>query len=249
MKRLEGKTAIVTGGSSGIGLVAAQEFIAEGARVIITGRRQSAIDTALEFLGKNAIGVQGDLGSTTDQDRLVAEAQKHFGKIDIVLANAGINDPMPLGQVTEESFDKVFQTNVKGVFFSVQKLLPLLRDGASLILVGSTASHRASGGYSVYAGTKAAVRAFGRNWALELKDRRIRVNVISPGPTVTPMVDGLGLSEQQREELDKAIIGMIPLGRWGQPSDQAKAAVFLASEDSSFITGSELFVDGGLAQL
>lgn len=249
MGKLDGKTAIITGGSSGIGLATAKQFIAEGARVIITGRRQVAIDAALKILGNDALGIQGDLGDLADLDQLAATAKDHFGRLDIVFANAGINEPGPFDQVTEASFDRVFRTNVKGLFFSIQKLLPLLNDGAAIILTGSTASQRASDGYSVYAGTKATVRAFARNWALDLKDRGIRVNVLSPGPTKTPMVESLGLDAQQMAELDAAIAGMIPLGRWGQPEDLAKAALFLASSDSSFITGSELFVDGGLAQI
>jgi NAD(P)-dependent dehydrogenase (short-subunit alcohol dehydrogenase family) len=249
MRKLDGKTAIVTGGSSGIGLATARELIVEGARVIITGRRRSAIDAALEVLGENSVGVQGDLGDLADIDRLVTEAKRTFGTIDILFANAGVNEPGPFETITEASFDRVFETNVKGVFFSVQKLLPILNDGATIILTGSIASQHASDGYAVYAGTKAAIRAFARNWALELKNRSIRVNVLSPGPTRTPMVDGLGLNPQQRVELDDAIAGMIPLGRWGEPEDVAKAALFLASQDSGFITGTELCVDGGLGQI
>lgn len=249
MGKLQGKVAIVTGGSSGIGLETARAFISEGARVIITGRRQSTINATLKELGQQAIGVQGDVGSTADLDRLMVEAQRYAGTIDIFFANAGLNALAPFGEVGEDAFDRLVATNAKGVFFSVQKALPILNDGGTIIVTGSIASSRAMDGHAVYAGTKGFVRATARNWAKDLLKRRIRVNVLTPGPVKTPMVDTLGFDADQRAVLDDAVAGMIPMGRWGMAEDLAKAALFLASDDSSFITGTELFVDGGLAQL
>ena len=246
MPRLEGKTAIITGGSSGIGLATAREFIAQGARVMITGRRQSELDAALDELGENAVAVQGDISSMADLDRLVVAAGGHFGRVDIFFANAGVNALAQFGDVTEEAFDRLFAINVKGVFFSAQKMLPLITDGGTIIVTGSTASSSAMDGHAVYAGTKGAIRSFARNWAMDLKNRRIRVNVLTPGPTRTAMPETLGLTAQQRAELDVAIAGMVPFGRWGRPDELARAALFLASDDSSFVTGTELFVDGGI---
>ncbi|MBO1039980.1 SDR family oxidoreductase [Brucella pituitosa] len=249
MKKLNGKKAVVTGGSSGIGLATARRFIAEGAQVIITGRRQDAIDQALTELGEQAIGVQGDVGNLADLDRLVAEAEARLGKIDIYCANAGVNALVPFDQVSESMFDQLFTTNVKGVFFGLQKALPIMNDDGAIILVGSIASSHVMDRHNVYAGTKAAIRAFARYWAMELRHRGIRVNVLSPGPVKTPIVDSLGLNAEQLSALDITIADMIPMGRWGTAEELANAALFLASSDSSFMTASELFVDGGLAQV
>lgn len=249
MSKLDGKTAVITGGSSGIGLATAREFIAEGARVIITGRRRDAIDKAVAELGENAIGVQCDVGNLADLDRLVAEAQRCFGKIDIYFANAAVNALVPFEEVDEDTFNQLFGINVKGVFFGVQKALSIMNDNGAIILTGSIASSHVMDRHDVYAGTKAAIRAFARYWAMNLRKRGIRVNVLSPGPVKTPIVETLGLNAQQLEDLDLAIAQMIPMGRWGKAEELAKAALFLASSDSSFTTGSELFVDGGIAQL
>jgi NAD(P)-dependent dehydrogenase (short-subunit alcohol dehydrogenase family) len=249
MKKLAGKTAIITGGNSGIGLETAKLFVAEGARLIITGRRRDVVDAAVAEIGPGAFGVTGDVGNMDDLDHLTREAEQRFGKLDIYFANAAINVLTPFGSVSEEVFDRQFGINVKGVFFGVQKALPILNDGASVILTGSTASTRAIQAHSVYAGTKAALRAFARNWALELKGRGIRVNLLSPGPVKTPIVGKMGLSEAQQVKLDEMIAQQIPLGRWGQPEELAKAALFLASSDSSFVTGIELCVDGGMGQV
>ena len=249
MKKLEGKTAVITGGSSGIGLATARQFIEEGARVVITGRRQDAIDNALSELGENATGIQGDVGNLADIDRLVVEVGERFGKIDVYFANAAINSIVPFEDVDEENFDRLFGVNVKGVFFGVQKALPILSDNGVIILTGSIASSHVMDNHDVYAGTKAAVRAFARYWARSLQSRGIRVNIISPGPIKTEMVDSLGLDKDQLAQLDIAIANMVPMNRWGRAEEVARAALFLASEDSSFTTGSELFVDGGIAQV
>jgi NAD(P)-dependent dehydrogenase (short-subunit alcohol dehydrogenase family) len=249
MKKLVGKTAIITGGNSGIGLETAKLFVAEGARVIITGRRREVVDAAVAEIGPGAFGVTGDVANMDDLDQLTSEAEKRFGRLDIYFANAGINQLTPFGNVSEELFDRQFGINVKAVFFGVQKALPILNDGASVILTGSIASTRALAAHNVYAGTKAALRAFARNWALDLKDRGIRVNMLSPGPVKTPIVTKMGLSEAQSALLDEAVAKQIPMGRWGQPEELAKAALFLASDDSSFVTGIDLCVDGGMGQV
>jgi NAD(P)-dependent dehydrogenase (short-subunit alcohol dehydrogenase family) len=248
MGKLSGKTAIITGGSSGIGLATAREFIAEGARVMITGRSQSTLDAARRELGDDAIAVLGDVGVLADVDRLVEAARQQFGTVDIFFANAGVNALGTFGDVSEEEFDRLFQTNVKGVFFSAQRVLPILNDGATIILTGSTASSSHMDGHAVYAGTKGAIRSFARNWAMDLRHRQIRVNVLTPGPTRTSMPETLGFTAAQLADLDVTVAGMIPMGRWGTPDELAKAALFLASSDSSFVNGAELFVDGGIAQ-
>ncbi|MDB5577013.1 MAG: hypothetical protein JWR80_2189 [Bradyrhizobium sp.] len=249
MKKLTGKTAIITGGNSGIGLETAKLFVAEGARVIITGRRRDVVDAAVAEIGPGAFGVTGDVANMDDLDQLTSEAERRFGKLDIYFANAGINHLTPFGSVSEELFDRQFEINVKAVFFGVQKALSILNDGASVILTGSIASTRALAAHNVYAGTKAALRAFARNWALDLKDRGIRVNMLSPGPVKTPIVTKMGLSEAQSSLLDEIVTKQIPMGRWGRPEELAKAALFLASDDSSFVTGIDLCVDGGMGQV
>ena len=242
MGKLQGKVAVVTGGTTGIGLASAKLFVKEGAYVFITGRRQKELDEAVKAIGSNVTGVQGDVAKLTDLDRLYETIGKK-GRLDIVFANAGVGDFAALGSITEEFFDKLFNINVKGALFTVQKALPLLNDGASIILTGSVGSVKGTPAFWVYGATKAAVRNFVRAWTLELKDRRIRSNVLSPGPTETPLVG------QQPPDAIARIVATIPMGRIGEPDEIAKAALFLASDDSSFVTGIELFVDGGRAQV
>jgi len=241
-KKLEGKIAVITGGSSGIGFATAKLFVDEGAYVFITGRRQKELDEAVKAIGRNVTGVQGDVAKLADVDRLY-EIVKANGRIDIFFANAGIAEFAALGKITEEHFDKLFNINVKGTLFTVQKALPLLNDGDSIILTGSVGSVKGTPAFGVYGATKAAIRNFVRAWTVELKDRRIRSNVLSPGPTDTPIVD------QQPQDAISRIVSTIPMGRMGEPDEIAKAALFLASDDSSFVTGIELFVDGGRAQI
>ena len=241
-KKLQGKVAVITGGTSGIGLAAAKLFVREGAYVFITGRRQKELDAAVNAIGGNVTGVQGDVARLADLDALY-EAIKAKGKLDIVFANAGVAEFAPLGKITEEHFDKLFGINVKGTLFTVQKALPLMNDGGSIILNGSVASVKGTPAFGVYGATKAALRSFVRTWTSDLKDRHIRSNVVSPGPTDTPIVDG------QPEDAIARIVSTIPMGRMGEPDEIAKAALFLASDESSFITGIELFVDGGRAQV
>ncbi|AGP36353.1 glucose 1-dehydrogenase [Sorangium cellulosum] len=247
--KLQGKVAVVTGGTTGIGLATAKRFAAEGARVFITGRRQAELDAAVREIGERATGVRSDVSSLADLDRLFEVVKQRGAPIDVLFANAGGGELAPLGAITEEHFDKTFAINVKGVLFTVQKALPLLRDGASIILNGSTAASTGSPAFSVYSATKAAVRSFARTWALDLKDRGIRVNVLSPGPIDTPGLHGLAATEEQAQQIKASLVASVPLGRLGLPEEVAKAAVFLASEDSSFTNGSELFVDGGVAQV
>ncbi|MCD0502964.1 SDR family NAD(P)-dependent oxidoreductase [Bordetella petrii] len=247
MSRLSGKTAVVTGGNSGIGLAAARAFVAEGARVAILGRRRQAVDDAVAQLGTAAFGVVGDVGELSTHDRLVAKVRERFGAIDIYMANAGMNHIEPSAAVSVDSYDTQFGTNTRAVFFGVTKALPLMRDGASIILTGSIASTKVLENHAVYAASKAAVNAFARAWALEFKARRIRVNVLSPGPTDTPILGKLGVADSDRPAFDQGMAAAIPLGRLGQPDELARAALFLASDDSSFITGVDLRVDGGIA--
>jgi NAD(P)-dependent dehydrogenase (short-subunit alcohol dehydrogenase family) len=249
MGKLDGKVAVVTGANSGIGLATAKEFVAEGAFVFGTGRRQAELDAAAKEIGKNFNGVQGDVSNMADLDRLYATVKEKKGHLDIIFANAGGGEFAPLGQITEAHFDKTFNVNVKGLLFTVQKALPLLRDGSSIILNASIVASKGMAAFSVYSATKAAVRSFARTWTSDLKDRKIRVNAISPGPIETPGVDNLVKTEAERKELLKGLISGVPLGRVGRPDEIAKAAVFLASDDSSFVTGIELFVDGGMAQI
>jgi len=241
-KKLQGKVAVITGGTSGIGLATAKLFVKEGAYVFITGRRQKELDAAVQAIGRNVTGVQGDVSRLADLDRLY-EAVKTKGRIDVVFSNAGVAEFAPLGKITEEHFDKLFDTNVKGTLFTVQKALPLLNDGGSIILNGSVGSVKGTPAFGVYGATKAALRSFVRTWTSDLKDRHIRSNVVSPGPTDTPIVDG------QPEDAIARIVSTIPMGRMGEPDEIAKAALFLASDDSSFVTGIELFVDGGRGQV
>jgi len=250
MKKLEGKIALITGGSSGIGLATAQRFVAEGAYVFITGRRQEELNAAVKLIGQQVTGVQGDVANLADLDRLYEQVRQQKGHLDIVFANAGgSNGMVPLDAITEEHFDKVFNINVRGLLFTVQKALPLLRDGSSIILTASTTGSKGAAAFSVYSASKAAVRSFARTWTMDLQARKIRVNALSPGPTETPGVTRLGDTPAQKQFVKDYIVANVPLGRLGQPDETAKAAVFLASDDSSFITGIELFVDGGVAQI
>ena len=249
-RRLAGKIAVVTGGTTGIGFASAKRFAAEGARVFITGRRQTEVDRAASAIGGNAAGIQADSTKMADLNRLYAKVKADAGRIDILFANAGGGSNLPLGSITEEQFDDTFGRNVKGVLFTVQKALPLLVDGASVILTGSTASVVAMPAFSVYGASKAAVRSFARNWTLDLKQRRIRVNVLSPGPTNTPGLVGLaGDDPAAQQGLLDQVASEVPLGRVADPDEIANVALFLASDESSFVTGIELFADGGQAQV
>jgi NAD(P)-dependent dehydrogenase (short-subunit alcohol dehydrogenase family) len=248
-EKLQGKVGLVTGGNSGIGLATAQRFVAEGAQVFITGRRQAELDAAVKQIGKNVTGFQGDVSNLTDLDRLYDAIQKQAGRLDILFANAGGGEFAPLGSITEEHFDKTFNINVKGLVFTVQKALPLLPDGASIILNASIVATKGMPSFSVYSATKAAVRSFARTWTVDLKDRKIRVNAVSPGPIDTPGLTGLAQTEEEIAQFKAALIAGAPLGRLGTPDEIAKAVVFLASDDSSYVTGIELFVDGGTAQI
>src|SRR5215467_11099308 len=245
MNKLDGKIALITGGTSGIGKATAEQFVHEGADVFITGRRDVALTAAVKEIGSHVIGVQADVSNLGDLDRLFAHIQREKGKLDIVFANAGITPLAPLGKITEEHFDALFTINVKGVLFTVQKALPLMPDGASIILNASVVASVGLEEHSVYGATKAAVRSFARTWTTDLKDRHIRVNAVSPGPIDTPWWHGRAADEQGLKRWSQRV----PLGRPGTANEIAKAVVFLASDDSSYITGTELFVDGGFAQV
>jgi len=246
--KLQGKVAVVTGGTTGIGLATAKRFAAEGAQVYITGRRQAELDAAVKAIGKNATGVQSDVAKLGDIDKLYDVVQQHHSQIDVLFANAGGGEFAPLGAITEEHFDKTFAVNVKGLLFTVQKALPLLRDGASVILTGSTTGSMGTAAFSVYSATKAAVRNFARSWALDLKERKIRVNTLSPGPVNTPGLLGL-VPEGQGEGLLTYLSSLVPSGRVADVDEIAKVATFLASDDSSFVNAAEVFADGGMAQV
>ena len=242
--KLAGKVALVTGGSSGIGLAIAQRFAEEGARVFINGRRQSQLDEAVASIGGDASGLQGDTTSLADLDRVYTAIKAQAGRIDVLAVNAGVYEFGTLGEITEEHFDRTFNTNVRGLLFTVQKALPLLKRGSSVILTGSMVSIKGFAACSVYNASKAAVRSFARTWIVDLKGRDIRINVLSPGYTATP-----GLSHFMTDEERASAVASVPLGRIGTPDDLGKAAVFLASDDSSYVTGIELFVDGGAVQV
>ena len=248
--KLAGKIALITGGTSGIGLATAKRFVAEGAYVFITGRRQANLDTAVEEIGgSNVMAVQADSSQLADLDRLYTVIQEQKGRLDVVFANAGGGSLSPLGQISEEQFDTTFSTNVKGVVFTVQKALPLMGGGGTIILNASTTSIKGTPAFSIYSATKAAVRNLARSWALDLKGRGIRINVISPGVVPTPGYDGLGLSKEQIQGFVDAQAATIPLGRVGTTDEIARVVVFLASEDSAFVNAVELFVDGGMTQV
>ncbi|EOZ9390089.1 SDR family NAD(P)-dependent oxidoreductase [Enterobacter cancerogenus] len=247
-KPLSNKIALVTGGSTGIGLASAQELAAQGAKVYITGRRQQELDAAIALIGTSAKGIRADVSRLDDLDRVYSQIAEESGRLDILFANAGGGDMLPLGAISEEHFDRIFGTNVRGVLFTVQKALPLLGAGSSIILTGSTVSVKGTANFSVYSASKAAVRNFARSWALDLQGRGIRVNVVSPGPVKTPGLGGL-VAEEQRQGLFEALAAQVPLGRIGEPAEVGKAVAFLASDAASFINAIELFVDGGMAQI
>ncbi|MBB5942390.1 SDR family oxidoreductase [Xanthomonas sp. 3307] len=249
MSRLNGKIAVITGGNSGIGLASAIRFAAEGAQVVIVGRRQEELDKALRLIGADAIAIQGDISKLEDLDRVFAQIQAEKGRIDVLFANAGLGDFLPLGAITEESFDRTFGINVKGTLFTVQKALPLMRAGGSVILTGSTAGSTGTPAFSVYSASKAALRNFARTWALDMKGTGIRVNVLSPGPITTPGLDTALSGTGQQDAILADMTAQLPLGRIGRAEEVAATALFLASDESSFMTGSEVFVDGGLAQV
>jgi NAD(P)-dependent dehydrogenase (short-subunit alcohol dehydrogenase family) len=249
MRKLEGKIALITGGTSGIGLATAKQFVSEGAYVFITGRRDPELAAAVKQIGSNVTGIQGDVSNLGDLDRLFAQIKREKGKLDIVFANAGVAKYAPLGTITEELYDSIFDINVKGLLFTVQKALPLLTEGASIILNASIVGSKGFSSNSVYSATKAAVRSFARTWTTDLKDRRIRVNAVSPGSIDTPGLSDLLASAEVGEQRKKMISNSVPLGRLGIPDEIAKAVVFLASDDASYIAGIELFVDGGFAQV
>ncbi|WP_394782323.1 SDR family oxidoreductase [Undibacterium sp.] len=243
MSKLQGKVAVITGGTSGMGLATAKRFVKEGAFVFIMGRRQAELDAAVKSIGDNVVGVQGDIANLADLDKLYATVKAQKGHLNIVFANAGLGEFAAIGDITEAHFDKTFNANVRGTVFTVQKALPLLKDGGSVILTGSIASVKGIPSFGVYSATKAAIRSFARTWTNDLKDRRIRTNVISPGTIDTPILDPLP------KEAIAAILSGVPMGRMGTSDEIASTAVFLASDDSSFISGIELFVDGGTAQV
>jgi NAD(P)-dependent dehydrogenase (short-subunit alcohol dehydrogenase family) len=245
MGKLDGKTALITGGSSGIGLATAKRFVDEGAYVFITGRREAELASAAKDIGKNVKALRGDVSNLDDLDRIVAQ----INKLDIVFANAGVAKYAVLGEITEELYDTIFDINVKGMLFTVQKALPLMPDGSVIIVTSSIVGSKGLGANSVYAATKAVARSFARTWTTDLKHRHIRVNAISPGSIDTPGLNGLLASSPAGEQRRKMIYAATPVGRFGTPDEIAKAAVFLASDDASYVTGIELFVDGGFAQV
>lgn len=248
-KKLDGKVAVITGGNSGMGLATAKLFVKEGAYVYITGRRQAELDAAVKEIGGNVTAVRGDVANLADLDRLYATVKEKHGRVDVVFANAGVGEFVPFGQVTEAHFDKLFDINVKGLLFTVQKALPLMPDGGSVILNGSIAGYTGSPAFGVYSATKAAVRSFARSWTADLKDRKIRVNTLSPGPIDTPIFGTVAANPEQVEQIKAGFAAQVPLGRMGRPEEIATVALFLASDDSSFVTGIDLTVDGGMAQV
>ena len=249
MGKLEGKIALVTGANSGIGLATAKRFVTEGAYVYITGRRAAELARAAAGIARNVTAVPGDVSKPADLDRLFAQIQREKGRLDIVFANAGVAKFAPLGTITEEFYDSIFDVNVKGLLFTVQKALPLMSEGGSIIVNASVVASKGLPANSVYSATKAAVRSFARTWTTDLKSRRIRVNAVSPGSIDTPGLNDLLASSEVGEQRRKAITSAVPLGRFGTPDEIAKAVVFLASDDASYVTGAELFVDGGFAQV
>ena len=249
MNKLQGKIALITGGNSGIGLATAKVFVSEGAHVFITGRRRAELDAAVKDIGENVIGVEGDVSNIADLDTLYDTVKRTTERIDILFANAGVARYAPLRTITAEFYDSIFDINVKGLLFTVQKALPLMPDGSSIILNASIVASKGLAANSVYSATKAAVRSFARTWTTDLKDRRIRVNAVSPGSIETPGLDDLLASSEAGGQRRKMISNSVPLGRLGTPDEIAKAVLFLASDDSSYVTGTELFVDGGFAQI
>jgi NAD(P)-dependent dehydrogenase (short-subunit alcohol dehydrogenase family) len=249
MGKLEGKVAVVTGGNSGIGLATAKRLVEEGAHVVITGRREKELKEAAALIGRNVTTVAGDVSRLDDLDRLYAVVKQKHGHIDVLFANAGWGEVAPIGTATEAHFDKTFDLNAKGTFFTVQKAIPLFKDGGSIILNTSVSNVMGLPTFAVYAASKAAVRSFARGWAMELKDRKIRVNAISPGPIDTPALEKAGLTPEQAQQAAEQFVTQVPLGRRGKPEEIAAAVVFFASDESSYITGVELAVDGGMVQV
>jgi len=248
-QKLAGKIALITGGNSGIGLATAQRFVAEGAFVFITGRRQEELDKAVQLIGGSVVGIQGDVSNLADLDRIIATIKEQKGRLDVLFANAGVAEFLPLEAVTEPHYDYQFDINVKGTVFTVQKALPLLPDGATIVLMASIVGSKGSAGSSIYSATKAAIRSLARTWTSDLQARRIRVNAISPGPVETPGLNNLAGTPEERAQFKAQMLSVMPLGRMGESDEIAKAVLFLASDDSSFITGIELFADGGMAQV
>ncbi len=246
---LKDKIAVITGGSSGIGFATAKRFVSEGAFVFITGRRQVELDTAAKEIGNNVVAIQADSSSLADLDRVYDTVRARNGRVDIVVANAGALEHAQIGHVTEEHFDRLFAINVKGLVFTVQKALPLMADGSAIILMSSTVANKGLGNSGIYAATKAAIRSFARNWIVDLKERKIRVNVISPGPIDTPGLSGVAPDPAALAAMMAGMAAQVPLGRVGAPDEIAKTAVFLASDASSFINGADIQVDGGWAQI
>ena len=247
MKRLQDKVALITGGNSGIGLATAERFAAEGAQVIVTARRQERLDEAVRRIGHGAMGIRGDVADLDHHADVAQSIRDRFGALDIYVANAGVNTITPSAQVTPAEFDAQFNVNARGVFFGVQQIAPLIRDGGSIVLTSSLAATRALEGHAVYAGSKAAIQAFARHWALEFKARKIRVNVLSPGPVDTSILEKMGIPEAQRPGFVRAMADMIPAGRFGEADELALAALYLASDESRFVNGVELLVDGGMS--
>jgi NAD(P)-dependent dehydrogenase (short-subunit alcohol dehydrogenase family) len=249
MGKLDGKIALITGGNSGIGLATAKRFVAEGAYVFVTARRKAELEAAVKEIGANSAGITGDVSNLADLDRLFARIKEEKGRLDVLFANAGIAKYATLGEITEELYEAIFDINVKGLLFTAQKALPLMPDGSSIILNASIVASKGLSSNSVYSATKAAIRSFARTWTTDLKSRRIRVNAISPGTIDTPGLNNLLASSEAGEQRKKMISTAIPLGRLGKPDEIAAAVVFLASDDASYITGTELFIDGGFAQV
>jgi NAD(P)-dependent dehydrogenase (short-subunit alcohol dehydrogenase family) len=247
MSKLAGKVALVTGGNGGLGLATAKRFVAEGATVYITGRRQQELDAAVREIGDGVVAIQGDISNLADLDRMFATIRERSGRLDILFANAGIGEFVPLGQITEAHFDRIFGVNVRGTVFTVQKALPLMHDGGAIVINGSMVSVKGMPAFSVYAATKAALRSFARTWSVDLKGQGIRINVVSPGTVITPGYSGLG--DAQVDQIKKGVAATVPLGRVGTADEIANAVVFLASDESSYMTGADLFVDGGAAQV
>lgn len=249
MGKLDGQIAVITGGSSGIGLATAQLFVKEGANVVITGRRQAALDEAVELIGPKAFAVRGDVTELDDLDRIFEAVGERYGRVDVLVANAAHVELVPIEQVTPEHFDKTFNTNARGTLFTVQKALPLLQAGSSVVLISSAATANGIPEYVTYAATKAAIRSFGRTLAADLKQRGIRVNVLSPGVTETPILDGQVSTQEEADALREKFVQMIPIGRLGRVEELAKGILFLSCDDSSYMIGNDLFVSGGLSQV